>query len=262
MPEWIKNPAEFDIHDVLKDSLYYPACGHDGHPVEYFMGNVHSFVYVDYSISRENLLEEIANKGFRGYRVIHQLPISESQLAPNGWRIRVTPDRAEYHHPDHYSDVFEKPFAEWFIFERTEEYGEDHNPSRFSLLFICADGAAAYQALYLENRIAPKILAIIQPGEAFGCNWTDFTRRWADNGPVCLLRDQPSARICHKRRHRPQRILQSTHLAGILRVCQEIQHRCKVLQDLEEIGTGGQRLFLRGLERILVSIYLELCEAV
>jgi len=177
MPEWIKNPAEFDIHDVLKDSLYYPASGHDGHPVEYFMGNVYSFVYVDYSISRENLLEEIANKGFRGYRVIRQLPISESQLAPNGWRIRVTPDCAEHHQPDHYSDVFEKPFAEWFIFERTEEYGEDHNPSRFSLLFICADGAAAYQALYLENRMAPKILAIIQPGEAFGCNWTDFTSR-------------------------------------------------------------------------------------
>jgi hypothetical protein len=177
MPEWIKNPAEFDIRDVLKDSMYYPASGYDGHPVEYFLGNVYSFIYVDYSISRENLLEEITNNGFRGYRIILQLPISESQLAPNGWRIRATPDRAEYHQPDHYSDVFEKPFAEWFIFERTEEYGEDHNPSRFSLLFICADGAAAYQALYLENRMAPKILAIIQPGEAFGCNWTDFTNR-------------------------------------------------------------------------------------
>ncbi|HNS68132.1 MAG TPA: hypothetical protein PKG97_11105, partial [Mesotoga infera] len=58
MPDWIKNPVKFDIHDVLKDSLYYPACGHDGHPVEYFLGNVYSFVYVDYSISRENLLEE------------------------------------------------------------------------------------------------------------------------------------------------------------------------------------------------------------
>jgi hypothetical protein len=177
MPEWIKNPGEFDIRDVLTDSMYYPASGYDGHPVEYFLGNVYSFIYVDYSISRENLLEEITNNGFRGYRIIQQLPISESQLAPNGWRIRVTPDRAEYHHPDHYSDVFEKPFAEWFIFERTEEYGEDHNPSRFSLLFICADGAAAYQALYLENRMAPKILAIIQPGEVFGCNWTDFTNR-------------------------------------------------------------------------------------
>ena len=177
MPEWIKNPGEFNIREVLKDSMYYPACGHDGHPVEYFMGNVYSFVYVDYSISRENLLEEVTNVGFRGYRVLRQLPISEGQLALNGWRIRVEPDGREYHEPDQYSDIFEKPFAEWFIFERTEEYDESHNPYRFSLLFICADGAAAYQALYLENRMAPKILAIIQPGEAFGCNWTNFTNR-------------------------------------------------------------------------------------
>ncbi|WP_367363178.1 hypothetical protein [Mesotoga sp.] len=33
-----KESAEFDIHDVLKDSLYYPACGHDGHPVKVLHG--------------------------------------------------------------------------------------------------------------------------------------------------------------------------------------------------------------------------------
>ena len=117
------------------------------------------------------------SSGLPEYLIEHTDARHIGQLAPNGWRIRVEPDRAEYHEPDQYSDIFEKPFAEWFIFERTEEYDESHNPYRFSLLFICADGAAAYQALYLENRMTPKILAIIQPGEAFGCNWTNFTNR-------------------------------------------------------------------------------------
>jgi len=52
---------------------------------------------------------------------------------------------------------------------------------------------------------------------------------------------QPSSRICHKRRHRPQRVLQSPHLDGIHGVCQEIQYRCQVLQDLEKIGKRGKR---------------------
>ncbi len=45
---------------------------------------------------------------------------------------------------------------------------------RFSLLYLCADGAAAYQALYIANAIAPKAIAVIQPGHSFGGNWTNF----------------------------------------------------------------------------------------
>ena len=58
----------------------------------------------------------------------------------------------------------EKPFCSWLIFERKPEFDESHNPVRFSLLYLCADGAAAYQALYLSNNIAPKFLCLINPG--------------------------------------------------------------------------------------------------
>lgn len=34
---------------------------------------------------------------------------------------------------------------------------------------------AAFQALYVANSAVPKAVAVIQPGHAFGRNWTDYT---------------------------------------------------------------------------------------
>jgi hypothetical protein len=55
-------------------------------------------------------------------------------------------------------------FAVWYIFDRDKDRDEDHGPQRFSLLYLCADGIAAYQELYWQNHAAPEVLAIIQPG--------------------------------------------------------------------------------------------------
>ena len=60
------------------------------------------------------------------------------------------------------------------VLERESGFSPEHGPARFSLLYLCADGAAAYQALYVANAVAPKVIAIIQPGHGFGCNWTNF----------------------------------------------------------------------------------------
>lgn len=78
------------------------------------------------------------------------------------------------------------PFCEWVILERNAGFHDDHGPGRFSLLFLCVDGVAAFQALYVGNQVAPGTVAIIQPGTEFGGNWTNF----ADpDGPLaeCVL---------------------------------------------------------------------------
>lgn len=41
-------------------------------------------------------------------------------------------------------------------------------------MYICAEGVSAYELIYNSRGIAPKCVAIIQPGEGFGGNWTDF----------------------------------------------------------------------------------------
>jgi hypothetical protein len=67
-----------------------------------------------------------------------------------------------------------KPYCSWSIFQLREDVPAIHGPPRFSLLYLCADGVAAFQALYYANSASPKAVAVIQPGTAFGGNWTDF----------------------------------------------------------------------------------------
>ena len=67
-----------------------------------------------------------------------------------------------------------EPYCSWSIFQRGEDVPSIHGPPRFSLLYLCADGVAAFQALYYANSASPKAVAVIQPGTAFGGNWTNF----------------------------------------------------------------------------------------
>ena len=228
MPEWIRNPGEFDIRNILQDSLCYLASGLHGHFVKCYMGNAYSFVYIDYYISREDLLQDMAEYGFTGYRVIRQESIDPYRLHPGGWdaltwyyrdddprregrfdHFREDRERAYFAghreilntswkkvlpaegdgNPNSWRRIQKEPFAEWFIFERTEEYDETHNPKRFSFFFLNTEAVATYQALYLENRIAPKFLVIPQYG--FGMNWTEFGERESILGRSIFYPDHP-----------------------------------------------------------------------
>ena len=179
MPEWLSaKKFLFNINNILNDSLYYPSAHFDGDPVKYLLGNIFSFIYVDYGVSREEFQKEIDNQGFRGYHIIHKQSITQNELIPNGWSVLLQPDRNERNpNEKFYRNWIKESFCEWIIFERDENRDDTYNPKRFSLLYLSADGSAAYQAMYLSNGSKPKIIAIIQPGHGFGGNWTDFTDR-------------------------------------------------------------------------------------
>ena len=162
------------IRDFLHHSLYYPACGLDGDPVRYLASLVHSFVYVDYGLEHNEVWAALHDdrQGFSGYRVLDCRDVTEDELTPHGWQP-IQPGSADGN-PMNFREYIKKPFAIWSVHERKSDYDEKHGPDRFSLLYVCADGAAASQALYHGNRCAPEVLAIIQPGTSFGCNYTDF----------------------------------------------------------------------------------------
>lgn len=161
------------LDDILRDSLYYPSSGFDGTPIRYLAGNVHSFVYVDYGQGREDLDRALRSPGFRGYGVLGKRDVPQVELTPHGWTPTV-PTSVDGN-PTRYRNWMKKPFCLWIVFQRLDEFPESHGPHRFSLLYLCADGVAAFQALYVANKHAPAIVAVIQPGHAFGGNWTDFT---------------------------------------------------------------------------------------
>lgn len=162
----------FPLHELLNDSLYYPSSHFDGDPVRYLAGNILSFIYVDYGHTYDAFVKALVT-GFRGYDLVASRSVTERELTPKGWHptqpTKSDGDSARYR------DWIKKPFCSWSVFQRREAYQDSHGPFRFSLLYLCADGVAAFQALYVANAAVPKAVAIIQPGAAFGNNWTNFT---------------------------------------------------------------------------------------
>ena len=178
-PDSITN-GPFPLNEILENSVFYPASSFDGGVIRDCNVNrrdweVVSFVYCDYYESKERLdLTDMP----RGYRVLGERSVTERELTPNGWVQQLPPNL----NLKHYRWVVEQfanktPFVTWKVFERLPEFGESHGPQRFSLLFLCADGVAAYQALYWSNHTKPRAVAIIQPGTGFGFNWTDFFKK-------------------------------------------------------------------------------------
>lgn len=180
VPSWLNNLSpttirngSFPLQEFLQNSLYYPASGFDGDPIRYLAGNILSFIYVDYGHAEDEFMDALGSPGFRGYDLVATRPVIEQELAPNGWNP-ILPARIDGD-PFRYRDRTKNPFYSWSVFQRRDDVPVNHGPSRFSLLYLCADGVAAFQALYIANAAVPKAVAVIQPGHAFGGNWTDYT---------------------------------------------------------------------------------------
>lgn len=189
MPQWLvgaRNPLpEIPIRDVLKDSVYYPACNVDGDPIMFLAGNFLSFVYVDYGIGYENLLAELDT--FKGYQLIAKRSVEERELVPQGWNPQYF--SSSDGNPDQHRDWINLSFAVWSIYERTKEYRPDHGPDRFSLLYIGNDAVATFQSLYHGNHVAPAVIAVMQPGNDFKEVTSRFAQAVLENpaGPPTFL---------------------------------------------------------------------------
>lgn len=167
--------GEFPLKSLLRDSLYYPSCDIDGELIRYCNRHfdqleICSFVYADYAAGRERLMENIDT--FRGYHLLATRELGPADVGAD--KNLQRPEGIGIDDYGRYQDHWQ-PFGQWAVYERDGDYGPDHGPIRFSLIYLGAEGAAAYSGLYLNNKITPKGLAIIQPGHGFGLNWTDFT---------------------------------------------------------------------------------------
>lgn len=150
------------LNEILRDSLYYPSAGYDGDPVRYLAGNIFSFIYVDYTSTAEDFDIALENPGFHGYQLIAKRAVMQRELTPSGWTpIFPMPSDGD---PLRHQDWIQPPFCSWAILQRCPDVPASHGPDRFSLLYLCAEGVAAYQALYVSNNMSPAAVAVIQPG--------------------------------------------------------------------------------------------------
>lgn len=165
------------LSDLLFNSLYYPSSSIDGGVIKYCNTKyqnekIVSFIYVDYSTEEKFVFHHV-NRDFYGYSIFAHRSIDADELDPNyDPNIQsVERFRRTVRVP---SGMIKDPYCHWFVMEREDGFGEEHGPARFSLLFICGEGVATYMNLYNKKNIVPKAVAIIQPGHAFGGNWTNF----------------------------------------------------------------------------------------
>lgn len=166
------------MKEFLEDSVYYPACYTDGRPIKYCNTiwrklGVNSFVYCDFNISEENVLQQL--KTVRGYHVLAHRSLSRDEYIPDGWSLELGGvNHRQYYDTFLGSERGFPPFAHWAVFERDSDRSPMHGPERFSLIYVGGEGLATFQQLYCHYHIAPKMLCFIQCW-GFAGNWTDFT---------------------------------------------------------------------------------------
>ncbi len=180
LPEWLANynPGDVLNVEILFSSriVFYPGAGFDGHAVRLF-GSAHAahvFVYVDYGITKDQILEQLDENHpghFKGYRVLGIIDLSEHDLTPCGWRGNVHPNR-ERPGPQKFASA--PPFGFVTVFLRDQTYNDSHGPQRFALLFLGADGIATYDALFCQPDSVAAPYGVLLQDHGFGGNYDRF----------------------------------------------------------------------------------------
>ena len=158
-------------------TVYYPGSHIDGDPVALFnrSRSAACFVYVDYILGRDALEQEIQRNGFRGYRSLLAIDLLPEDFSP--WRPTIAPpERAAGLRP-------ESPYAKLCVFERLPGRPETLGQSRFAILFLCADGHAAYDALYCQDNGTPAPFCFVAEDHGFGGDYST----WGPDGVACQI---------------------------------------------------------------------------
>lgn len=176
--------SSFNLIDILQDSVYYPASGIDATPFEVFGNKYNSYINVDYSQSYEDVRKSM-EFDFEpvGYKLIGIKDISKEELTPNGVTYstinfnehEINRLKEHKHINDLFYNVTSSGYAIWAVYELADDFTDETKAKRFSLLHICGEGWSTFKVLFLKNKINPRGIAIIRPGEGYGDNWTLFT---------------------------------------------------------------------------------------
>jgi len=159
------------IKNILKDSLFYAASGLDGTPIKYFNKRhqeygINTYVYCDYNIDRKEVIQNL--ESIEGYelRKITNIPIHEIYDSESLIRLEHEVKGRRY--------FSIKPYAISVELVRKSEFTDQHGANHINLLYIGGEGVITFKALYNNQNIKPKAVAIIRPGTGFGNNWTNF----------------------------------------------------------------------------------------
>lgn len=179
VPDWLNHCTATmppDLRDFFRSRVVcYPGSGLDGHPVKLF-GQAHAahcFLYIDYGTTSHQLKASLNTPGqrFRGYRTLLRQDLEEKDLYAGRWTPHVTGEEMQR---SRQGMIRTSPFAFLEILEREPELDESHGPGRLALLFLGADGFAAYDALFCQPSSQGAPWALVIQDHGFGGNYESF----------------------------------------------------------------------------------------
>jgi hypothetical protein len=179
LPQWLQDwraNTPFSSRDFFGSRVvFYPGSGRDGQPVEFFGTRhaAHCFVFVDYGLSQRELSNMLSPRGqpFRGYASAGRIPLTQRDLSPRGWNPILEPHEVGRSMPL----ANEAPYGFVEILDRKQGFDDSHGPQRLAILFLFADGAAAYAALFCQPDQSTPFAVVLQD-HGFSGNWADFGR--------------------------------------------------------------------------------------
>lgn len=178
LPTWLENYRQGDsvsFAEIMNSRIaYYPGSGFDGHLVS--VANrahcVHSYLYVDYLLKKDELISHIDGEGFRGYHSIGRIEWAERDLMPNG-QYPIPAHLLEGVNPTLFVDKDVVPYCFTEVFERDADRGDEWGAERFAVTFLFADGIATYYQLFVKQYDKAPWLLLLQD-HGFGCNYDRF----------------------------------------------------------------------------------------
>ena len=203
IPKWLNDYANGDkvsFADIMSNRIgYYPGSRIDGTLMK--VGNkshsVHSFLYVDYGISKMELINHLAQpSSILGYHSIGRIEWDEKDIMPNG-QYPLNGSKTPLHNQDPCSFVLknEKPYCFTEILERDEDKDDSWGAIRFSVTFLFADGIASYYQIFCkEYKKAPWIVLLHDHG--FGGNYDRFGKEGILDAIIIHNKIRPPFVLC------------------------------------------------------------------
>jgi hypothetical protein len=166
MAKTIHMPAGFDVGEYLQNCAFYPCSEMHGLPVEILPREIglDRFFYVDHKVGLQELLERVANPGFKGYKLATTNHLNAKDVFDVSWAVI---EEYGYENLPFPSDESHDPFVVLLKFERLPFFGAGHGPSQFELLFARCEAISAYHFAFANKKISPSCLVYVYPGPYF-----------------------------------------------------------------------------------------------
>ncbi|MFM8316863.1 MAG: hypothetical protein ACKOAV_00630 [Bacteroidota bacterium] len=174
----------FDLLDILKNSVFYPASGIDAIDIEEFsserfFGKFVSFVHVDYTMFPQDVNNAMTNDFVGlGYNLIGIRQLEYVEIFPNDFRsLSLTLNLQEIEQKEQGRGQNIVPFfAFWAVYEFIPQPGRPilNRLPRFQLLHIGGEACHVFEAIYLYNKINPRAIISVRQAAGYGDNWTNF----------------------------------------------------------------------------------------